>query len=180
MEIKPQTIKVVVSEEIFDHMPKAEAEEQYKYLMSVLHGRTATCRPVVLSTKRFCESEHTIFLLHRNIIVGTGQISLADTFPTPHVYINNIVISPFVQKLGLGARLMRELSMLAVRKWGGDDRTLRLELTNNPNKKNAGFYYVQGFRARADGRWPVLVLKQVLNFLGWKAEDETVVWVKEV
>jgi len=180
MVISPQDVKVVVYREVYGFISDLEVEQQYRSLMKVLHGNEADAVAVNLPARLALSSELFVFLLHDRCIIASAQVTLASTFPKPHAYINNVAVLPEYQQYGLGRVVIEQARFHTCRKWGCEEQDIILELTNNPKKKNGTFYQKLGFRARADNRWPVRLLKWLLDAVGWKAKDETVVWVQDV
>ncbi|MCA9354168.1 MAG: hypothetical protein KC877_01480 [Candidatus Kaiserbacteria bacterium] len=163
MNIQGNEVQVLISREVYNVLPDEVVEEQYRSLMTQLHGEASSAVPLQLPARLVSDSEIIVFLLYGRRIVSTAQASLATTFPRAHVYINNVVTLASHHRMGFASEVLRSLQVAALDRWAETYEQFRFELSNSPKKDNAGFYARMGFRPRTK-----------------ESGDETVVWVLDV
>lgn len=150
-----QTIQSVLSDETI--------LRDYIEISQRLHGKDFCITAKELTRLLTDPKELVAFILLENKLVATAQASLLYTLPTLQVAVNNVVTHPDFGGRGLGKLVMSHLEHSVTQKWGDLQGSLRLSLTNSPQKGNGGFYEACGWTARTA-----------------ENNNETVVWVKEL
>ena len=144
MDINHENLRLVAGSralEVPDLLP------QYQQLLRVLHGEDFTCSNDAIEELFKSASEVLVFVLYEESVVGTAQVSFINTPPRRQAVVNNVVIDPKYHGHRFGKILMARVLLEAEAKWR-DEAGLRIFLTNNPAKGNAGFYEKLGFTPR--------------------------------
>jgi ribosomal protein S18 acetylase RimI-like enzyme len=124
------------------------------------------------------EDELLVFAIENRHLVGMAQASLSRVDPDWNAVIGNVIVLSSHEGVGCGRKLLNALEESISYFWR--PRLKYLVLTNNPNKGNGAFYKKLGYHPRIDDRWPVIWLKSLLDWLGYKTGNETIVWVKNL
>ena len=119
--------------------------EQYIEVLRVLHGDDFTVSSEQFNSLLNNSNEIIIFVIYERVILSTAQASLSKTPPKHHVYINNVATHSDYHERGLGGMCMEKLLAEIKKQWGSD---VIIELTNNPEKGNSGFYKELGFEEK--------------------------------
>ncbi len=144
MDINHENLHVVVGSRAYE-VP--DLVSQYEMLMRILHGEDFSCSDEAFDELLKSQSEVLVFVIYEGAVLATAQVSYIHTLPRRQALVNNVVVETKYQGHRLGKLLMDRVRQEAEARWR-DEAGLRIWLTNNPNKGNAGFYEKLGFSPR--------------------------------
>jgi len=152
-------------ETVFHSVQMFEAIRDYEAMLQLLHDDPSiVVTQATLSNLLRSKGELLVFVENSGQLVATAQGSLCRTEPLWQVLVNNVVVHDDHQGMGHGRRIMTTLEQAVRVRWGENGlRSIKLLLTNSPQKENAGFYRSVGWTARTQ-----------------ENNNPTVCWIKEI
>lgn len=124
------------------------------------------------------ETVITVFrVMDGGSVVSTAQANYIRDVPHDKARVGNVITRRGCEGRGHGMATMLALESEIRRRW---PTVAYIALTNNPTKGNGSFYEKLGYTPRRDDRWPVRWLKRFLDRVGFRTQNETVVWRKKI
>ena len=122
----------------------AELLKEYIAVSKRLHGETFLVTESEFEILLHDPKELVTFILIDGQLVATAQATLQWTPPELQAFINNVVTHTDFGGRGLGRLVMESLEQAIKVEWGeGGTRSIKLGLSNSPQKENGGFFWAR-------------------------------------